>query len=820
MSKTFTTVLEYFLVAVFLFLIVFLLMVEKSTTLVWTIVIPLLPLLFLIIGYSNWRNICPLAYFSKISQKLSWIPKRKVPIWFENNFYLFQYFLLFTAFSFRLTLLNFDHIYLGLFFVFVIVSSFLINLVFTGKSWCNFFCPVGVVEKIYCGSNAHKYKIDSACSTCSACKKNCPDIDMESNYWKENTNTQKTFVFYSFAGLILGFYTYFYLQSGSFESYYLGDWAHEYISLSSAGFFFAPFIPLFVAVPITLAIFTILSYYFFKSIENYIWKKNIFPDLTHPTLVHRIKIIASFVAFNIFYIFAGAPSYMHYPTLYAMFYFLVVVMATLTLHKEFFREESFFIQERFALNMIKMWTSTKPVPKNLKEIYYTYVNATKNKKEKLQTYKTTIHDLLNEGVLTEESMITLEKLREQMAISERDHLNVLQSIKVNNKELFDANIEQSSETRYQKTTYAKMLSDALTEHTHLSGTFIQNLQEQFCITDTLHQEIMSGLLNTNEKLHTDVMYLLKQMNALRRVHKSILNDDSHEIVYLKYVLRNEFSSISKELFNLLGVIYKNNGEGIKVLKKMFKYKNIGTKIDLQKSMLDFMDKKMASAIYELKKDFDTIKHVETVTANETIIKYLIGMESNSIIAAALLASKNYSRDFFTGIDVDKILHSNDSDLVNLMQNSVDESTEITTYEKMMYLHNIPMFNAVKYYGLKIFARSSQVMQFTKGEYIIKQGEAGDALFIIVKGSVEAQTDGIVVNRLRDKDYFGAVALLGDITRTASVQATEDVTLLTLSKDAFKKFMYDNPTISVKLMKSMIRRLLENKSCDLIHRAQS
>ena len=59
------------------------------------------------------------------------------------------------------------------------------------------------------------------------------------------------------------------------------------------------------------------------------------------------------------------------------------------------------------------------------------------------------------------------------------------------------------------------------------------------------------------------------------------------------------------------------------------------------------------------------------------------------------------------------------------------------------------------------------MQFTKGAYIIKQGEAGDSLFIIIKGSVEAQTDGVVINRLHDKDYFGAVALLGEITRTAS-----------------------------------------------------
>ena len=105
----------------------------------------------------------------------------------------------------------------------------------------------------------------------------------------------------------------------------------------------------------------------------------------------------------------------------------------------------------------------------------------KIRKKNFKHIKTTIHDLLNEGVLTAESMITLEKLREQMAISERDHLNVLQSIKVNNEELFDANIEQSSETRYQKITYTKMLSDALTEHTHLSNAFIQNLQEQFCL---------------------------------------------------------------------------------------------------------------------------------------------------------------------------------------------------------------------------------------------------------------------------------------------------------------------------------------------------
>lgn len=814
MQKGLTTTLEYIAIAVFLFLIGFLFVTDNSTTLVWTIVVPVLPLLFLIIGYSNWRNICPLAYFSKISQKLSWVEKRKVPEWFENNFYLFQYFLLFSAFSARLIILNFDHIYLGIFFVFVIASSFFINLVFTGKSWCNFFCPVGVVEKIYCGSNAHNYNYNSACSTCSACKKNCPDIDMESNYWKENTNKQKTFVFYSFSGLVLGFYFYFYLQSGSFDGYFSGDWANEYLSLTSSGFFFAPFIPLFIAAPLTLLVFSFLSYYIFKTIEYFLLQRKVFPNATDSTVIHRVKIIASFIAFNIFYIFAGAPSYLHYPIPYAMFYFLVVALSTITMYKEFFREENFFIQERFALKMIKKWTLSSPIPKNLKEIYYTYVNTTKNKKQKLQTYKETIQDLLNEGVLTSDSMIILEKLREQMAISEKDHLDVLQSIKVNHEELFDTNVEKSSERRYQKTTYTKLIEEALNKHTELSNSFIQSLQKQFYITDTLHQEIMNSLLNTNEKLHADVMHLLKQMNALRRVHKSILNDDSHEIVYLKYVIRNEFDSISKELFNLLDVIYKDYDEDIKVLKKIFKYKNIGTKFDLHSEMLVFMDEKIANAICELKKDFDNIKHLEVATDNQTIMKYLISMDSPSISSAALLASKNYDKGFFENIDTQRLINSKDKDIQDLIHKIINKTKNITTYEQMMYLHNIPLFETVKFYPLKLFARSTEVLKFKKDEYIIRQGEAGDTLFIIIDGKVELQTDGISSGLLGKKDYFGAVALLGDITRTASVKAIQKVTLLTLSKDAFKTFMHANPNISVKLMKNIINRLLENKSCKM------
>ena len=807
MNKYLSYTLETLSLIVFISFIPLLLLVDDSTSIVWTVIVPILPILFITIGYANWRNICPLAFFSKISQKLTWIKKRKVPNWFENNFYYFQYFLLFMAFNARLILLNFETTYLALFFIFTIISAFVINLIYTGKSWCNFFCPVGVVEKIYCGSNAHKSNVNSACSSCSACKKNCPDIDMESNYWKESANEQKTAVFYSFSGLVLGFYLYFFLQSGSWQHYYTGNWTHENISLLSNGFFFAPFIPLILAAPITLAFFSLLSFYIFKTIEQIIWKKKFFKQTTYSTLSHRMKVISAFSAFNIFYVFAGAPAYMHYPLLYTIFYFIVVVMSAIAMHSEFFREESYFLQERFASKMIKNWNSVKEVPTNLKEIYYTYTHNKKNAADKIKIYKETISDLLQEGILTEDSMAILEKLREQMGISASEHLQVIKSIKLKHGDLFDVNIEKSSEKKYQRTSYKNMLEDALSEHKELSKEQIHALQKQFCITNLVHNEIMDSILNSNSKLHDDIITLLKQMNALRRVHKSILSDKTREIFFLKYTIRNEFSIISKELFSLLHVMYTDYNLDINKLENMFKYKNIGLSINLEKGMLDFMDEKIATAIYELKKDFDSIKEVKEVSDNKPIIKYLLTNDSESIAVGALLNTLNYDDEFFNDVDLQRFTDSKDSEVRDLAYKILLKTNKLTTYERMMYLHNIPLFETIKFHELHLLANSTQVANFTPGKYIIEQGGVAHTLFIITSGTLDVEVNGKVTHQLGDEEYFGAVAILADTTRTASVKSVTDVTMLTLSKTAFKEFIYENPKISIKLMKDVLGKLL-------------
>ena len=82
------------------------------------------------------------------------------------------------------------------------------------------------------------------------------------------------------------------------------------------------------------------------------------------------------------------------------------------------------------------------------------------------------------------------------------------------------------------------------------------------------------------------------------------------------------------------------------------------------------------------------------------------------------------------------------------------------------------------------------------------------LFIITSGEANLETNGKVTNRLGNKDYFGAIAILADRKRTASVKSITDVTMLTLSKYSFKNFIYENPKISVKLMKDVISKLID------------
>src|SRR5690606_34137235 len=199
----------------------------------WTVGLPLLPIGIVLAGFYPWRKVCPLAFWGNLGRKLDNAlarrgaddkdgkdkakkpdkkAQRRVPAWAETWYPMLALTLLAIALVGRLLLSNGDGVALGILLVALGLGAALVNWRYTGKTWCNFVCPVSIVERIYTEPNSLRLEHNSQCLKCTACKKNCPDIDQENSYWKDVDERPKRMAYYAFPGLVLSFYTYFWLR--------------------------------------------------------------------------------------------------------------------------------------------------------------------------------------------------------------------------------------------------------------------------------------------------------------------------------------------------------------------------------------------------------------------------------------------------------------------------------------------------------------------------------------------------------------------------------------------------------------------------------
>ncbi len=123
-----------------------------------------------------------------------------------------------------------------------------------------------------------------------------------------------------------------------------------------------------------------------------------------------------------------------------------------------------------------------------------------------------------------------------------------------------------------------------------------------------------------------------------------------------------------------------------------------------------------------------------------------------------------------------------------------------------HLASVPLFSALSKKELQRLARASDEVTVKAGHELVRQGEVGREMFILVGGEATAKRNGRKVATLGPGTAFGELSLLDRGPRTATVTADTECTLLVMGAREFSGVLDDVPGISHKLLSSLASRI--------------
>lgn len=140
--------------------------------------------------------------------------------------------------------------------------------------------------------------------------------------------------------------------------------------------------------------------------------------------------------------------------------------------------------------------------------------------------------------------------------------------------------------------------------------------------------------------------------------------------------------------------------------------------------------------------------------------------------------------------------------------SPTEVSMYSTVEKVLFLKSVPIFERLSGEDLSPLAHVAEVKSCKPQETIFKEGDVGDAVYVIMRGAVEIRVGEKAIARLGPKEAFGEMAVLEAQRRSASATAVTETELLEISSDAFYEVLHEQVEIAEGIIQVLARRLRE------------
>jgi CRP-like cAMP-binding protein len=142
--------------------------------------------------------------------------------------------------------------------------------------------------------------------------------------------------------------------------------------------------------------------------------------------------------------------------------------------------------------------------------------------------------------------------------------------------------------------------------------------------------------------------------------------------------------------------------------------------------------------------------------------------------------------------------------VSRSANAVKQPTDPKEWTNV--LAEVPLFASLSRRHLRHVASLAKIRRFHDGAALMRAGDAGDAMYVLLDGraSVRVPRGGAV--RLEMGAFVGELALLDDGPRTATVVADGPVVALSVARASFRKLLRSEPSIGLAIAEELARRL--------------
>ncbi|RMD51052.1 MAG: Crp/Fnr family transcriptional regulator [Ignavibacteria bacterium] len=124
---------------------------------------------------------------------------------------------------------------------------------------------------------------------------------------------------------------------------------------------------------------------------------------------------------------------------------------------------------------------------------------------------------------------------------------------------------------------------------------------------------------------------------------------------------------------------------------------------------------------------------------------------------------------------------------------------------------VPIFQELPDEALIPLIKAGSIIKYFKDQIILEEKEEGSSLFFLLSGKVKiirkSEDDKeVILNILREHDFFGEMSILDGYTRSATVIAMEDSELFVLRRKEFISLIEHFPDVSIKLIQIISKRL--------------